>query len=65
MGGKNFGLPFDALGKIIQKLSIIYSMYLGQMIAINTQNFVKFTYQGIKFFIHEETKKKITILHSK
>lgn len=38
-------------------------MYLGQLIAINTQSFVKFTYQGIKYFIHEETRKKIVILH--
>lgn len=63
MGGKNFtSLPLEAIGNIIKKLSIVYSMYLGAMPVINTHSFVKFTYTAIKMFIHEDTRKKITLL---
>lgn len=65
MGGKNFtSLPFEAIGSIIKKMSIVYSNYLGNMLVINTQTFVKFTYNAIKLFIHEETRKKISMLNT-
>lgn len=63
MGGKNFtSLPLPSLGNIIKKMSIVYSMYLGTMLVVNSQTFVKFTYNALKPFIHEETKKKIILL---
>jgi hypothetical protein len=37
-------------------------MYLGMMLVINTQTFVKFTYTALKIFIQEETRRKITLL---
>lgn len=66
MGGKNFtSLPIEQIGNIINKLGIVYSMYLGNMLVINTQTFVKFTFTAVKIFIHEETRKKITLLDTK
>lgn len=54
MGGKNFtSLPIEQIGNIINKLGIVYSMYLGHMLVINTQTFVKFTFTAVKIFIHE------------
>ncbi len=65
MGGKNFtSLPFEALGSIIKKMSIVYSMFLGTMLIINTQNFIKFSFNAFKIFIHEDTRKKILMLNT-
>ncbi len=53
MGGKNFtSLPFDAILNIVKKLTIVYSMYLGSMLIINSNFFIKLTYSAIKKFIH-------------
>lgn len=60
MGGKNFtSLPFDGILNIVKKLSIVYSMYLGSMLIINANKFVKITYFTVKKFLHEETVNKI------
>lgn len=65
MGGKNFtSLPFEAIGNIIKKMSIIYSTYLGIMLVINTSYFIKLSYKALSIFIHEETRKKIQMLDS-
>jgi hypothetical protein len=66
MGGQNFtSLRVDAIGSIIRKLSTVYSMYLGALLVINAQTFVRFTYAALSIFIHEETRKKITLLSCK
>lgn len=63
MAGKNFtSLPMEQIGQIINKLSVVYSNYLGNMLVVNTQALVRFTYAAVKIFIHEETRKKITLI---
>ena len=63
MGGKSFtSLPFDAILSIIKKLTIVYSMYLGSMLVLNTNKIIKITYFAVKKFLHEETIAKIQLL---
>ena len=63
MGGKSFtSLPFDAILNTIKKLTIIYSMYLGAMLVLNTNKLIKITYFTVKKFLHEETAAKIQLL---
>lgn len=57
MGGKSFtSLPIETMGSIIKKMSIVYSMYLGHMIIVNSTKVVKISYSALKVFIHEETR---------
>lgn len=65
MGGKNFtSLPLEAIGSIIKKLAVVYSMYLGEMLVINTQYFIKLSYYALRGFIDESTRQKIHLLDS-
>ena len=44
-------LNIDKIKKIVDKLSIVYSMYLGKMLVTNTGKINKMLYSGCKKFI--------------
>ena len=61
-GEQVLGLPIDAIGNIIKKLAVVYSMFLGEMLVLNASYLVRGSYWAAKPFIHEDTRKKITLL---
>ena len=62
-GGQNFtALNIDKIKEISNKMAIIYSYLLGEMVGINIGKITKTLWNIMKKFVHPNTVKLVTIL---